>query len=265
MQLNFYKYQGTGNDFVVIDDRQKTFAIDNQHLVSHLCDRRFGIGADGLMLLRPAQTPATDFQMVYFNADGKQSTLCGNGGRCIVAFANFLGLFQNHTTFEAIDGLHQASITGNKVALKMNEVTGLQTFKQGYFLNTGSPHYVEVVENVKTYEVVGKGKAIRHDEFFRSINGTNANFMEVLAPNHIFVRTFERGVEDETYSCGTGVTAAAILYSFMTFGNFQTNSVQVQTLGGELAVTLNQTNGVYTNIVLTGTAKQVFHGTCQVD
>lgn len=266
MQLNFYKYQGTGNDFVLIDDRKATFAIENQALIAQLCDRRFGIGADGLMLLRKATDKDIAFDMVYFNADGRQSSMCGNGGRCIVAFAHFLGLVQKNATFNAIDGLHQAAIEGSTVSLKMNDVQKIEQAAQGFFLNTGSPHYVQFVENLATFKVAEQGKFMRNHEFFQP-NGTNANFVEVLDKDTLFVRTYERGVEDETYSCGTGVTAAALVYDtlYLQTPQYTNISIQIKTLGGKLQVSFEKAGSFYTHIYLTGSAEQVFSGVINID
>jgi diaminopimelate epimerase len=261
MQLNFYKYQGTGNDFVLIDDRKAIFAIENQALIAQLCDRRFGIGADGLMLLRKAADKNVAFEMVYFNANGRQSSMCGNGGRCLVAFAHFLGLVQKEATFRAIDGLHQATIEGNIVSLKMNDVQKIEQVAQGFFLNTGSPHYVQFVEKLDAFKVVEQGKFMRNHELFQPA-GTNANFVEILDKDTLFVRTYERGVEDETYSCGTGVTAAALVYdAFYLQAPENTNiPIQIKTLGGKLQVSFEKKGSFCTNIFLTGSAEQVFSG-----
>lgn len=262
MNLHFYKYQGTGNDFVVIDDRKLLFPTENHDLVAQLCHRRFGIGADGLMLLQNC-TQGTDFQMVYYNSDGQQSSMCGNGGRCMVAFAKFLGIITEKTTFSAIDGLHEASIVGEIVSLKMNDVTTVEQGTDFYFLNTGSPHHVKYVQNIEKYTVFDAGKAIRYSEKYAP-KGTNANFIEALADNTLFVRTYERGVEDETYSCGTGVTAAAITHSLHTHYQGDRFKQAIKTLGGNLEVSFTITKTVtgnhYTNIYLTGFAKQVFQG-----
>jgi diaminopimelate epimerase len=267
--IHFYKYQGTGNDFVLIDDRNENFAVQNQKLVAHLCHRRFGIGADGLMLLR--KSADTDFRMVYFNADGRQSSMCGNGGRCIVAFARHLGLIGSQTTFEAIDGLHEAQITEKNgevvVSLKMNDVVEIERTQGGYFLNTGSPHFVQSVTNIRNYPVVDEGKKIRYSTPYVEKGGTNVNFVDVINENEIFVRTYERGVEDETYSCGTGVTAAAICSVLENPTNDHHRRIRIQTLGGQLDVSIEQKDlqqNIFTNIYLKGTATLVFEGTITI-
>lgn len=250
--ITFYKYQGTGNDFIMIDNRNLEFP-KNIKLIKELCDRRFGIGSDGLILLE--NDPESDFQMVYYNADGNESTMCGNGGRCIVAFASFLNIFEEECTFNAVDGLHEAKMKNETILLKMKDVDHISETENGFVLNTGSPHFVQYVEELGNFEVFNEGKAIRNSEKFRE-NGININFVEVQDENKIFVRTYERGVEDETYSCGTGVTAAALTW----LRNKEADSVQIMTLGGILSVYAEQFQGTFINIWLEGPAKQVFKG-----
>ena len=259
MKLHFYKYQGTGNDFILIDDRQEQFDIGNQPLIERLCHRRFGIGADGLILLR--NDPATDFRMVYFNSDGRESSMCGNGGRCIVQFANHLGLFERETTFMAIDGLHDAAVQDGIVSLKMTDVQEVETGNNFFYLNTGSPHYVSFVSGLDKLDVFNEGAKIRYnDRFWRE--GTNVNFVEQLADGHIFVRTYERGVENETLSCGTGVTAAAIASGLQT--GVANTTFTIKTLGGELGVSYETSDRGYANIFLKGAAQKVFEGTIEI-
>lgn len=257
MELVFHKYQGTGNDFVIIDNRSGIFDAGRKDIIKKLCDRRFGIGADGLMLLE--NTPGFDFKMVYFNADGNESTMCGNGGRCLVKFAYHAGVFQMHTTFLAIDGPHEASVDGDTVRLKMSDVLDFEYNAHDFFLNTGSPHYVEFVENIHQFDVFNKGHQIRYSERFTP-GGTNANFVELVDKDHIYVRTYERGVEDETYSCGTGVTAAALVSSTKGLQS----PVSVKTLGGDLSVKFEKSGTGFINIYLNGPAEKVFQGTVEV-
>jgi len=252
--MTFYKYQGTGNDFILIDDRAETFVVD-QARIAHLCHRRFGIGADGLILLR--NEPGYDFRMVYFNADGAEGSMCGNGGRCIVRFAHDLGLFERRTRFLAVDGEHEAEATETEISLKMNDVSAIDVREAFCFLNTGSPHVVQQVEAVETMDVVGRGKPIRYDAQFPG--GTNVNFIEPTGTNALFVRTYERGVEDETYSCGTGVTAAALVANHQLG---MQSPVAIRTLGGNLRIAFTpQPGGTYTDIHLIGPAVRVFEGT----
>ncbi|MBP6577381.1 MAG: diaminopimelate epimerase [Chryseobacterium sp.] len=263
-QIKFYKYQGTGNDFVMIDNRDLEFPKSTE-LIEKLCDRRFGIGGDGLILLENDDSPTlkgdekSDFKMVYFNSDGNESTMCGNGGRCIVAFAHFLDIFEDQTTFDAIDGLHKAEIKNGIVKLKMIDVIDINTDGEDLVMNTGSPHYVKYVEMLNNYNVFKNGNEIRNSPTYKA-EGINVNFVEALSDKEIFVRTYERGVEDETYSCGTGVTASAL--TFMDKNN-QT-SVAVKVLGGKLKVYAEKNGAGFSDIWLEGPASQVFSGTISI-
>ncbi len=255
MQLQFDKYQGTGNDFILIDNRDGAISLSvNQ--IAFLCDRRFGIGADGLMLLENAE--GYDFRMVYYNADGNESTMCGNGGRCIVAFAKKLGIIDNHTSFVAIDGLHTATVNNDDtISLQMQDVKEV-LYADGYTeLNTGSPHYVMFVDDINTTDVFNTGRNIRNSERYQP-KGINVNFVQRLANDSIHVRTYERGVEDETYSCGTGVTAAAIAASNNITGQISTN---IKTPGGNLQVSFEKKDANnMVNVILRGPATYVYSG-----
>lgn len=253
--MEFYKYQGTGNDFIMIDDRTELFDTDNQKMIERLCDRRFGIGADGLILLR--NDTAYDFKMIYFNSDGRASTMCGNGGRCIVAFAKFLNIIQHTTTFTAIDGIHEAKIENDIVHLKMNDVEHIRNEKGHFVLFTGSPHYVKQVEKLDLLDVYKEGKAIRYSHDFKE-EGINVNFIELIDAQQFSIRTYERGVEDETYSCGTGVVASSIVSSIIQ--NKNTNQFKINTKGGTLQVRFEQQGSSYKNIWLIGPAIMVFYG-----
>jgi len=252
MNLTFYKYQGTGNDFVMIDNRNLGFKQNNIALINHLCDRRFGIGADGLILLNPSDT--YDFTMVYYNADGNESTMCGNGGRCLVAFAHDLGVIEKNTTFDAVDGVHHATIENGLVNLQMIDVTDISISENSAFLDTGSPHHVELVENIGSYDVFNQGKRA---PYFKE--GANVNFAEAIAPNTFRVRTYERGVEDETLACGTGVTAVAIAMYEQNIT--ESNQIKLLVEGGELEVSFDKKENSYQNVFLKGPAKFVFQGT----
>ncbi|MGB1209992.1 MAG: diaminopimelate epimerase [Lacinutrix venerupis] len=255
MTHTFFKYQGTGNDFVFIDNRKELFNKNNTKLIAHLCNRRFGIGADGLILLENDED--ADFKMVYFNADGNESTMCGNGGRCIVAFANKLNIFKDKTTFNAIDGLHEATIDNGFVKLKMKDVDDVEVFKDYVFLNTGSPHHVTLVENIKEYNVKNEGAKIRYGAPYNKV-GTNVNFVKQIDSETFSVRTYERGVEDETLSCGTGVTAVAL--AMHTLEKTNTEVVTLNVEGGTLKVSFEKTKKGYKNIWLQGPATLVFKG-----
>jgi len=255
MTYEFYKYQGTGNDFVIMDNRRSNFDKNNARLIEELCDRRFGIGADGLILLEDHQQ--LDFEMVYFNADGHLSSMCGNGGRCIVAFAKFLGLVDNDTHFMAVDGEHHARITNQgDVELQMSDVLDIQSFDNHMFLDTGSPHHVQMVNDLDSFDVRHEGSQLRYGKLYEAA-GSNINFVEAQ-PYGFKVRTYERGVENETLSCGTGVTAVALAMHHASYTSDM--AVQIQTKGGKLLVKFTKRDGGYRDIWLVGPAKQVFKG-----
>ena len=253
MIIEFYKYQGTGNDFIMIDDRESTFDSNDQELIAALCERRMGIGADGLILLR--KHDKLDFEMIYFNADGKLSSMCGNGGRCIVAFAKMLDIITNETNFMAIDGAHKAKIAQDGIYLQMQEVTKIEGVGEGIVLNTGSPHYIEMVDSLDNLDVEKEGRKIRNSAPFKK-EGINVNF--VLDAADLEVRTYERGVEGETLSCGTGVVATAIAMHYAQC--IEENIVDVKTKGGVLSVSFEEFNGTYRNIWLSGEVSIVFAG-----
>ncbi len=255
--LDFYKYHGAGNDFILIHDPNKKFDTTPIY-INKLCHRRLGIGADGLILLHSSHQPKCDFEMRYFNADGNEGTMCGNGGRCAISFAKKIKIIDNETIFIGIDGLHYGKIISEKeniatVSLQMKNVEDILSFEDGYFLDTGSPHVVKFVENIKNIAIISEGKRIRHHQYFPK--GTNVNFVEINS-NYLFVRTFERGVEDETLSCGTGVTAASIAYSLQ----HSTNKVHIKTLGGEFNVSFQKENNYFKDIYLEGPTCFIFKG-----
>mgnify|MGYP000986502719 FL=1 len=257
MQLTFYKYQGTGNDFVMIDNRTSVFPKNNTKLVKELCDRRFGVGADGLILLE--NHDKYDFTMVYYNSDGNESSMCGNGGRCLVAFAKQMGVVSEKAEFEAVDGYHFATINENNiVSLQMKDVDVVDVKEDYIFLDTGSPHHVEMVDDLNHYNIKEEGAKIRYSDLYGT-SGSNVNFVAQLNKDTFSVRTYERGVEDETLSCGTGVTAVAIAM-FVTKKTIS-NHVKLNVEGGKLAVNFDENNGVFTNVNLIGPATFVFEGT----
>ena len=257
MEQTFYKYQGTGNDFIMIDNRNLHFDKTATATVKRLCDRRLGIGADGLILIQ--DHPDFDFEMVYFNADGNIGSMCGNGGRCAVKFARRLTIISDEAYFLAADGDHHASVESDVVFLKMANVTEIEQTDNAYYLKTGSPHYVQFVDNLHAFEVFNEGKNIRNNNRFKEV-GTNVNFAEILPDNTLFVRTYERGVEDETLSCGTGVTATALAAHLKGFES----PVKIKTLGGELQVSFEKDGDLYHNIYLSGPAKMVFKGHIEI-
>jgi len=253
--VSFVKYQGAGNDFVLIDDRSRSFDETNTGLVKAMCDRHFGIGADGLMLLR--EHSDYDFEMVYFNSDGNLSSMCGNGGRCIVKFASDLGLISEHCSFIAVDGPHKATLVSSEsISLEMKDVDSIRKYDTNSFvLDTGSPHFVRFIEDIENMDLQSEAKAIRYNDEFNEA-GINVNFCswngELLS-----IRTYERGVEDETLACGTGVTAAALALNQY---HGVLSPVEVRAVGGELSVSFELQNEAYVNIWKTGPARKVFSG-----
>ncbi len=254
MNIIFFKYQGTGNDFIILDNRDHKYSSLSTEHINRLCDRKFGIGADGLMMLE--NHDQYDFEMKYYNSDGKEGSMCGNGGRCLVAFAKKLDIINDKTTFIASDGVHHANIsTDNIVSLKMQDINKVDIKDKYYFLDTGSPHYVCFKEDVKDLDINILGSEIRYSKEFKP-NGTNVNFVEI-SENNLNVRTYERGVEDETLSCGTGVTASAICAAIKNTEPYKTYNIK--TLGGELKVHLNKVENTFSDIWLEGPAKLVFN------
>lgn len=259
MKIHFYKYQATGNDFVVIDNREGKIALSVDQVKS-ICDRRFGVGADGLMLVE--KDPRLNFNLIYYNSDGTQS-LCGNGSRAAVSFASRLGMINGKATFNAYDGGHVAELLPGGVKFKLNDVASVKQLGDDIFINTGSPHYIRFVSDVVHYPVVEEGRKIRYSEPFKP-GGANVNFVSLESDNTIFVRTYERGVEDETLSCGTGVTAAALAASLKGYRS----PVRIKTLGGELSVDFEKAetghadaqSAGFKEIFLSGPAKMVFEG-----
>ena len=259
MEIQFYKYQGTGNDFIILDNRDGNYNFLSDDAIKKMCDRKFGIGADGLMLLE--NTEGYDFKMKYHNADGKEGSMCGNGGRCLVQFASDKGIIKNNYLFIATDGQHEASIQENGlVRLKMKDVLHIDNTTESSTLNTGSPHYVHWVNSLDGFDVFHEGRKIRYNDTYRKV-GINVNFVQ-KEDNGIRVRTYERGVEDETLSCGTGVTAAAIA-SAVKMGPQQVN---VKVEGGNLAVSFNRiAEKEFTDVWLIGPATFVFKGNYSTD
>nr|WKN38230.1 diaminopimelate epimerase [Tunicatimonas sp. TK19036] len=255
--LHFYKYQGTGNDFVMFDNRESQFPAQDTKLISRLCDRKFGVGADGLILLN--RHPEYDFEMVYYNADGSVA-MCGNGSRCAVHLAHHLGMIGSETTFRAHDGVHTARIEGEQVTVNLSDVSQVDTHEDGYFLNTGTRHFVRVLpegQMLSDYDVVGEGKKIRYDDRFMP-EGTNASFVQTLK-GQAYMRIYERGVENETLSSGTGVTAVALA---LAYAQKQDSPVTIQTQGGQLTISFEQTESDrFTQVFMKGPAVMVFEGT----
>jgi len=258
--IHFYKYQGAGNDFVMIDNRTANF-VPEKSLIEKLCDRRFGIGADGLILLESDEN--SDFKMIYFNSDGRPSSMCGNGGRCIVRFGAELGIIENKTNFQAVDGEHEAIIENEIIHLKMSNVSSVQKFSNHLFLNTGSPHHIEFLSDISDLDVQNRGREIRYGApYFEE--GSNVNFAEIISDNSLRIRTYERGVEAETLACGTGITAAAI--AAYESEKILSNEINIEALGGKLKVRFRKNeSGGYEDVWLSGPAEFVFEGRIDVE
>ncbi|MGO1595967.1 MAG: diaminopimelate epimerase [Sphingobacterium sp.] len=254
-EIQFYKYQGAGNDFILIDDRKALFDKNNEKLIRELCDRRFGVGGDGLMLLQ--DTNNYDFRMRYFNADGKEGTMCGNGGRCLVAFARDLDIIRKEAVFLAVDGRHEATIENNQVRLGMVDVDQHHKDDDAFILNTGSPHYVCFVDELSAIDVNQRGAAIRNQPLYRE-QGINVNFVQKEVDGYS-LRTFERGVEAETFACGTGAVASAMSIALQS-GQDGPFHITIRVLGGVLAVEFNKTGHNFSQVYLSGPAEQVFQG-----
>jgi len=262
MHLNFFKYEGTGNDFILIDNRNQTFPLINKpEAIKNLCDRHFGIGADGLMVLQ--QKEGYDFEMLYFNADGKEGSMCGNGGRCIVAFAKHLEIIEDETNFLAVDGSHYAKISekGTWVSLQMIDVQTIRPDGEAFVLNTGSPHYVLPVNDLENRDVYQEGKNIRNNDTYKA-QGINVNFVEDFG-DYYFVRTYERGVENETFACGTGVTAVAMTMAKKKGLSGKIHSV-IKVRGGDLSVDFKYDGNTFSEVFLEGSATFVFLGATNI-
>ncbi|WP_185851189.1 diaminopimelate epimerase [Blattabacterium cuenoti] len=265
MKLYFFKYEGTGNDFILIDNRKKIIPEFNHSFFKKLCHRRFGVGADGIILIKNDTKSYNNFYMKYYNSDGKESTMCGNGGRCAIAFSNKLGITKkkDKVFYGTIDGNHCGMIL-NKKLISTNLINvnrdKIKICSKYVFLNTGSPHHVIFVENLKKIDVFRKGREISKN-LYSDRGGVNVNFVEILGKNIINVRTYERGVENETLSCGTGVTASVIaIYETEKFFYHENGKTLVNTLGGELWVSLKKIKNQYKDIYLTGRVQFIFEG-----
>lgn len=257
MTLTFDKYQGTGNDFIIVNNTAGIYDNVSPSTIARLCDRHMGIGADGFIKIEKSDT--SDFRMVYHNANGKLGSMCGNGGRCAVQFAYKQGIIGQTTSFDAVDGTHHARVNDATISLHINDVQGVDELEEGdCYLDTGSPHHIRWVSSVEDVDVVGLGRQIRHEVYGQA--GSNVNFVEVNGTNRLKVRTYERGVENETLSCGTGVTAAALASLFSK--KISGSPVKIETSGGELEVsfTVDATQTLFTNIYLTGAATYVYEG-----
>ena len=261
MILKFDKYQGAGNDFIILNNFDGLFSKLSEHQFREMCDRHNGIGADGIILLKPANN--ADFEMEYYNSDGKLSSLCGNGARCAVLYAYKNKIIGEKTKFRAIDGIHEAWLTSSeKVKIQINEIKKILKHEESFIINTGSPHYVKIMDNISDLNVKKKGSEIRYSKDFIP-EGINVNFLQKINNSNFLIRTYERGVEDETLACGTGAVAAAIVMRNIGETSGNTN-LEIETLGGTLIVNFDFQNSVYKNIFLEGPARYVFSGTYKI-
>ncbi len=274
MPIDFVKFHGTGNDFILVDDRSLSFPHNNQKLVQNLCDRHFGIGADGLMLIRgidsgnkASSSETVDFEMLYFNADGRIGSLCGNGGRCAVRYAHELGLCSEQTIFSAADGLHHADILPDgRISLGMATVADWGRDEGAWVLDTGSPHWVCFTNQTAELDMVSEGRKVRFSAPYAS-NGINVNFAgpgSGKAEDPLFIRTYERGVENETLACGTGATAIALALALESDLQGE-QSIWLRSLGGMLEVRFDRKDQRFENIRLIGPAQRVFRGIWNTD
>ena len=257
MEIKFEKFQGAGNDFIILDNRDSIYSYLNFEQIKTICNRNLGVGSDGLILLESSID--SDFEMKYFNSDGTLSSLCGNGGRCIVAYAHKHGLIGIHTRYNAVDGFHEAQvISNNQVRLKMNDISNIMHFDKALVLDSGSPHYVEFNNDISKLNVKKLGRKIRKFEAFNP-DGINVNFIQKENERKFFIRTYERGVENETLACGTGAVAAAVGMHYLGKTAGETK-IELLALGGRLIVDFSCNNKTYENIHLQGPANYVFSG-----
>ncbi|MDG2372344.1 MAG: diaminopimelate epimerase [Flavobacteriaceae bacterium] len=256
MKITFYKYHGAGNDFVIVDDRKLNYSFSTNE-IKEICDRKFGIGSDGFILLR--NHIKYDFEMIYYNSDGKTSTMCGNGGRCIVAFANYLKIIKTNTVFQAIDGAHEAIIINDSsVLLKMNNIDHISSNENYTFIDSGSPHHVIEQSDLNLVNIKEKGSKIRYSKMYNP-QGVNVNFVQKVSSKEFMIRTYERGVEDETFSCGSGAVASAVTMRYL--GRTKQNKIKMKTLGGDLIICFEfESSKMFSEITLEGPVKQVFKG-----
>ena len=259
MKINFSKYNGAGNDFILIDDRENLIN-DNKSLISYLCNRHFGIGGDGLIILK--ESINSDFEILHYTSDGNLGSLCGNGSRCAVLFAYNKDIISKKTVFHAFDGIHNAEILDNgliKMEMKVN--SDIVSNSYGTWLDTGSPHLVVEKNDTDKLDVNIEGRLIRYNDFYKE-EGVNVNFVEKISDDHFKIRTYERGVENETLACGTGSTASAICMNFL--GKTNSSNITMQCKGGDLNVQFNSSEKNYKEISITGPAELVFEGVVEV-
>lgn len=262
MKIKFYKYQATGNDFIIIDAREENLVLEKKD-IQFLCDRHFGIGSDGLIIF--GNSDKADFSMQFFNPDGSSGMMCGNGGRSIVKFASDKGVISDSCSFIAPDGLHFATINNDIISLKMVNPTLLQRFEDGFYINTGTSHFVVFEEDLNKINIIEKGRSIRYDERFLAYKGCNVNFVQEIAEKNLKIQTYERGVEDLTLACGTGICAAALTYSVKKGLENANHTINISAQGGNLQVEFEKKeNNTFDNVHLIGQAKKVFEGEIEI-
>jgi|TARA_B100001094_G_scaffold301698_1_gene328231 diaminopimelate epimerase len=256
MKINFSKFNGAGNDFIIIDNRNNSIDY-NSSLIKHICDRNFGIGGDGLILIN--ESDLYDFEILHYTSDGQIGSLCGNGSRCAISFAYKNNIIGKKTVFEAFDGIHNAEIIDEElVKMEMKINSKIIENEYGTWLDTGSPHLIIEKENIDELDVNNLARKIRYNEYYKE-NGVNVNFIEKISDETFKIRTYERGVENETLACGTGSTASAICMNYL--GNSDSNIITMKCRGGNLKVEFNSSDQTFTNISITGPAIKVFEGT----
>ena len=257
MTIRFHKYQGAGNDFVIIDNRNTHYDFTESQ-IQHLCNRHFGVGSDGLILLEESEK--ADFAMRFFNPDGSSGMMCGNGGRCIIAYAAAAGLFEKNCIFEAPDGIHKGRMEEDGISLQMLNPTRITTFPDGIYMNTGTSHFVHFVDNLESLDLEAQGRKFRYDLRFEQYNGCNANFVRLENDDSISIRTYERGVEAETLACGTGITAAAIATAIKQNKTDGKHITTVLARGGKLQLCYTKQGNDFSEVFLKGRADFVFLG-----
>ena len=254
MKINFDKYHGCGNDFIIVDNLSNTFPKDSENQIKKFCNRRFGIGADGLILVN--HNDKFPIEMIYYNSDGKISTMCGNGGRCFMHYCYNNDIIKNKSEFLACDGVHYGVVNDDYVKVSMSDVNGYKKYNDYLFLNTGSPHLVKCVNDVSSFDLINISRNIQKINQFDK--GVNVNLVSRKNDDLYQIRTYERGVEEETLSCGTGAVASALALNILSLVNSKT--VNLDTKGGLLTVDFHKSNSKYTDIHLSGKVKKVFTG-----
>ena len=260
MKISFNKFNGAGNDFIIIDNRDNDIKV-NSSLVSLLCNRNFGVGADGVIVIKNCKK--SDFEILHFTPDGEIGSLCGNGSRCAVSFAHKNKIIENKTTFKAFDGFHNAEILNNNlIKMEMNIISDIIENEYGIWVDTGSPHLVIRSDDTESLNVYNSAREIRYNDYYRD-EGVNVNFVEKIDDEKFKIRTYERGVEDETLACGTGSTASAICMNYLNITN--KNKITMECKGGNLFVEFNSEEKEYSKIYITGPANFVFEGTIDLE